>query len=223
MWWADDESSQDKGVSEATMAIHQLKGHGSGSEPNMLRRSDREDHPGPGQWPSLCAAQWRLLLALEEVIERGIMSGKYVQGQYVAALEQLIEERWQVPDAVAVNSGSSALRLALEALELEAGSEVLVPALTFISTAFAVSDAGLVPVFVDVDPQTLTLDPEAAQAAITEKTVAMVPVHLYGQMADMFPLLDLADTSGLYVVEDAAQAHGATYTSSCSSAASESV
>jgi dTDP-4-amino-4,6-dideoxygalactose transaminase len=77
-----------------------------------------------------------LLLALEEVIERGVTSGKYVQGQYVAALEQLIEERWQVAAAVAVNSGSSALRLALEALQLEAGSEVLVPALTFISTAY---------------------------------------------------------------------------------------
>jgi len=158
-----------------------------------------------------------MLAALEAVIERGITTGTYVQGSCVAALEERIKERWNVSAAIAVNSGSSALRLAFEALRLEAGREVLVPALTFISTAYAVSDAGLVPVFVDVDPQTLTIDPKAAQEAITEKTAAVVPVHLYGQMVDMLPLLDLADTYGLYVVEDAAQAHGATYTCSSSS------
>ncbi len=117
----------------------------------------------------------------------------------------------------AVNSGSSALRLAFESLCIEAGREVLVPVPTFISTAYAISDAGLVPVFVDVDPQTLTIHPRAAQAAVTKKTAVIVPVHLHGQMADMLPLLDLADTYGLYVVEDAAQAHGATYTYSSSS------
>jgi dTDP-4-amino-4,6-dideoxygalactose transaminase len=160
-----------------------------------------------------------MLAALEAVIERGITSGKYVQGSCVATLEERIEEQWDVSAAIAVNSGSSALRLAFEALRLEAGREVIVPALTFISTAYAVSDAGLVPVFVDVDPQTLTMDPFAAQAAMTDKTVAIVPVHLHGQMAEMLSLLDLADTYGLYVIEDAAQAHGATYT--CSSSSSD--
>src|SRR5436309_904954 len=155
-----------------------------------------------------------LLAALADVIEGGATSGKHTQGQHVAALERLIEERWQVGAAVAVNSGSSALRLALEALHLEPGREVIVPALTFISTAYAVSDAGLVPVFVDVDPETFTLDPDAAQAAVTGSTAAVLPVHLYGQMADMLPLLDLADTSNLFVIEDVAQAHGATYGSS---------
>ncbi|MFL5667657.1 MAG: DegT/DnrJ/EryC1/StrS family aminotransferase [Ktedonobacteraceae bacterium] len=184
------------------------------------RRATGNIIPAQGNGRRFVQRKRRLLMALDEVIERGITSGKYVQGQYVAALEKLIEERWHVAAAVAVNSGSSALRLALEALQLEAGSEVLVPALTFISTAYAASDAGLVPVFVDVDPQTFTMEPKAAEAAITEKTVAMVPVHMHGQMADMFPLLDLADTYGLYVVEDAAQAHGATYTSSFSSSAS---
>jgi dTDP-4-amino-4,6-dideoxygalactose transaminase len=159
----------------------------------------------------------RLLAALEAVIEQGATTGRYVQGASVAALEKQIEERWNVAAAIAVNSGSSALRLAFESLCIEAGREVLVPALTFISTAYAVSDAGLVPVFVDVDPQTLTINPIAAQAAVTKKTAAVVPVHLHGQMADMLPLLDLADTYGLYVVEDAAQAHGATYTFSSSS------
>lgn len=159
----------------------------------------------------------RLLLAvLADVIEGGATSGKHTQGQHVAALERLIEERWQVGAAVAVNSGSAALRLALEALRLGPGREVIVPALTFISTAYAVSDAGLVSVFVDIDPQTLMLDPDAAQAAITRNTAVLLPVHLYGQMADMLPLLDLADASNLFVIEDAAQAHGATYGSSSS-------
>ena len=170
--------------------------------------------PAQGHGRRFVQRRRRMLAALEDVIEQGITSGKYTQGPRVAALEERIEERWHVAAAVAVNSGSSALRLACEALCLEAGREVLVPALTFISTAYAVSDAGLVPVFVDVDPQTLTLDPSAAQAAMTRKTIAMLPVHLHGQMADMFPLLDLADAYGLSVVEDAAQAHGATYTSS---------
>lgn len=157
----------------------------------------------------------RLLLAvLADVIEGGATNGEYSQGQHVAALERLIEERWQVGTAVATSSGSAALRLALEALRLEPGREVIVPALTFISTAYAVSDAGLVPVFVDIDPETLTLDPDAAQAAVTGNTAALLPVHLHGQMADMLPLLDLADTDSLFVIEDAAQAHGATYGSS---------
>ncbi len=173
--------------------------------------------PAQGHGRRFLQRKRRMLAALEAVIERGITSVNYVQGSCVATLEAQIEERWHVSAAIAVNSGSSALRLAFEALRIEAGREVLVPALTFISTAYAVSDAGLVPVFVDVDPQTLTIDPMAAQAAITEKTAAIVPVHVYGQMAEMLPLLDLADTYGLYVVEDAAQAHGATYTYSSSS------
>jgi dTDP-4-amino-4,6-dideoxygalactose transaminase len=174
--------------------------------------------PAQGHGRRFVQRKRRMLAALADVIEQGITSGKYTQGPRVAALEELMEERWHVAAAVAVNSGSSALRLACEALRLEAGREVLVPALTFISTVYAVSDAGLVPVFVDVDPQTLTMDSSAAQAAMTRKTIAMVPVHLHGQMADMFPLLDLADTYGLYIVEDAAQAHGATYSSSRGSA-----
>jgi dTDP-4-amino-4,6-dideoxygalactose transaminase len=162
--------------------------------------------PAQGHGRRFLGRKRHLLAALADVIESGGASGKYTQGPRVAALEELMEERWHVASAIAVNSGSSALRLACEGLCLEAGREVLVPALTFISTAYAVSDAGLVPVFVDVDPQTLTLDPSAAQAAMTRKTSAILPVHLHGQMADMFPLLDLADTYGLYIVEDAAQA-----------------
>jgi dTDP-4-amino-4,6-dideoxygalactose transaminase len=178
--------------------------------------------PSQGHGRRFVERKRRMLAALEAVIERGVTTGKYVQGACVATLEERIEERWNVAAAIAVNSGSSALRLAFEALRLEAGREVLIPALTFISTAFAVSDTGLIPVFVDVDPQTLTINPIAAQAAVTKKTAAIVPVHVHGQMADMLALLDLADTYGLYVVEDAAQAHGATYTYSSSSSSSSS-
>jgi len=138
--------------------------------------------PAQGNGRRFARRKRHLVATLTDVIDAGLNTGKYVQGSYVRAFERLIEERWQVAAAVAVNSGSAALRLAFEALHIEAGREVLVPALTFISTAHAVHDAGL------------------------------VPVHMYGQMADMTPLLDLADAYGLYVVEDAAQAHGATYT-----------
>src|SRR5258708_37586889 len=111
-----------------------------------------------------------LVATLTDVIDAGLNTGKHVQGSYARAFERLIEERWQVAAAVAVNSGSAALRLAFEALHIEAGREVLVPALTFISTAYAVHDAGLVPVFVDIDPHTFTIDPAAVDTAISEKT-----------------------------------------------------
>jgi dTDP-4-amino-4,6-dideoxygalactose transaminase len=152
-----------------------------------------------------------MLAALASVIDAGAQNGKYVQGTNVAALERRIKERWGVAAAFAVNSGSSALRLGLETLNIAAGSEVIMPALTFIATAYAVSDAGLIPVFVDIDPQTFTVDPAAVRAAITEKTAAIIPVHLYGQMADMQPIMEIANAHDLFVIEDAAQAHGATY------------
>src|SRR5258708_34863766 len=107
-----------------------------------------------------------------------------------------MEECWHVGSSIAVNSGSSALRLACEALCLEAGREVLVPALTFISPAYAVSDAGPVPAFVDVDPQALTIDPMAARAAMPEKPPPIVPGHLHGHEAHRHALLAPADSTG---------------------------
>ena len=179
--------------------------------PSVSGRSTLQRIPAQGNGRRFVRRKEQILAAMGEVIDAGVTTGKYVQGPRVAALEQLIAKTWHVPAAIAVNSGTSALRLSLEALHLQAGGEVLVPALTFISTAYAISAAGLVPVFVDIDPQTLTLDPVAAHDAITTQTVAMVPVHLHGQMAEMLPLLHLADTYGLSVIEDCAQAHGATY------------
>lgn len=152
-----------------------------------------------------------MLAALATVIDAGAQSGRYVQGANVAALERRIAAQWGVAAALAVNSGSSALRLALAALDITMGREVIMPALTFIATAYAVSDAGLIPVFVDIDPQTFTIDPAAMRAAITSKTAAIIPVHLYGQMADMQPIMEIANEHDLLVIEDAAQAHGAVY------------
>ena len=179
---------------------------------HVSSRSTLQSIPAQGNGRRLLGRKGQILAAMGEVIDAGVATGKYVQGPRVAALEQALARKWHVPAAVAVNSGTSALHLSFEALQLPAGGEVLVPAVSFISTAYAISAAGLVPVFVDVDPQTWTMDPSAAFAAITPQTVALVPVHLHGQMAEMRPLLALAETYGLAMIEDCAQAHGATYT-----------
>lgn len=167
--------------------------------------------PAQGHGRRFARRKAEMLAALATVIDAGAQSGRYVQGANVAALERRIAVQWGVAAALAVNSGSSALRLALAALDITVGREVIMPALTFIATAYAVSDAGLIPVFVDIDPQTFTINPAAMRAAITSKTAVIIPVHLYGQMADMQPIMEIANAHDLLVIEDAAQAHGATY------------
>lgn len=143
-------------------------------------------------------------------ISEVIASGKYLLGPRVDTLEKTIGKSWGA-SALATNSGTASLQIALMAANVKQGDEVIVPALTFASTAFAVQAVGATPVFVDVDPYTLTLDPQAAGAAIRHNTVAMIPVHLHGQMADMQPLMELATKHNLTIIEDCAQAHGATY------------
>ncbi|RLF04656.1 MAG: hypothetical protein DRJ60_06770 [Thermoprotei archaeon] len=113
-----------------------------------------------------------------------------------------------VKNAIAVNSGTAALHLSLMALGVGPGDEVLVPSLTFVATANVVVLAGAKPVFVDVDPKTYTMDPKDLERKITERTKAIIPVHLYGLMADMDSIMSIADKHGISVIEDAAQAHG---------------
>jgi dTDP-4-amino-4,6-dideoxygalactose transaminase len=138
-------------------------------------------------------------------------SGSYVLGPRVEAFEGAFANFTGAEHCIAVNSGTSALHLALLAAGVGAGDEVVTVPMTFIATSWAVSYVGARPVFVDVDPETYTLDPARLEAAITPRTKAILPVHLYGQPADLSPILDVAARHGLPVIEDAAQAHAATY------------
>lgn len=154
----------------------------------------------------------RPFIGLEEraAVDRVLFSGMLAQGPEVAAFESefsaAVVDGWQ---AVAVNSGTSALHLSMVALGIGPGDEVIVPSFTFAATANAVSLTGATPVFVDIDPRTFCMDPAAAAAAITSRTVAIMPVHLYGHPADLRALSALATTHDLLLVEDAAQAHAA--------------
>ena len=132
-------------------------------------------------------------------------------GPNVQALEQEFAAFCGVPHAIGVSDGTTALQLALMACGVGAGDEVITVSHTFVATAEAISLVGATPVFVDIDPQTYTIDVGQVGERITERTRAIIPVHLYGQTADMDPLLTLAREHGLWVIEDACQAHGARY------------
>jgi perosamine synthetase len=142
-----------------------------------------------------------------EAVDRVLQSGMLAQGPEVAAFESEFSAIVGNRHCIAVNSGTSGLHMALEALGLDTGDEVIVPSFTFAATANAVALTGATPVFVDIDPQTFNIDPQAIEAAITPKTKAIQPVHLYGQTAAMKEIMDIARRHNLLVVEDAAQAH----------------
>ena len=144
-------------------------------------------------------------------IARVVDSGRFLHGPEVQELERAVAELCGVEHAIACASGSDALLLALLALEIGPGDEVIVPSFTFFATASAVTRAGARPVFVDIDPRTFNIDPESVRKAITPRTKAIIPVHLFGQCADMDALVDLARRHKLLVIEDAAQAIGAKY------------
>ena len=148
---------------------------------------------------------------LEAALGRVLDSGAYTLGPEVAAFEQEFAAWSGVPHAVALNSGTTALHLALLAAGVGPGDDVVTTPFTFIATACAIRYVGANPVFADIDFATRNLDPVAAAKAITPRTRALLPVHLYGQTADMDPLRALAERHGLALIEDAAQAHGATY------------
>jgi dTDP-4-amino-4,6-dideoxygalactose transaminase len=157
-------------------------------------------------------AQYRAIRdEVRPAIDRVLESCEFTLGSEVAAFEAEFAAHCRTAYGVGVNSGTSALHLALLAAGVGPGDEVITVPFTFIATVSAIDYTGARPVFVDIDPVTFTIDPSAIEAAISERTKAIVPVHLYGQPADMDPLLAIARRHGLVVIEDAAQAHGAEY------------
>ena len=155
-------------------------------------------------------AQYRSIRdELDAAVRSVVESQRFVLGPEVEALEAELSDYLGVEHAVGCASGTDALLLTLEALEAEPGSDVIVPSFTFFATAGAVWNAGLRPVFCDVDPDTFNLTAACLEAAWTDRTVAVVPVHLFGQMAPMAEIRTLAAVRGAFVLEDAAQAIGA--------------
>jgi dTDP-4-amino-4,6-dideoxygalactose transaminase len=148
---------------------------------------------------------------LDAAYRRVMESGWYILGKEVEAFETEFAEYCGVKHCVGVGNGLDALHLILRAMDIGPGDEVIVPANTYIATWLAVSYAGATPVPVEPDEWTYNIDPRLVEQAITHRTKAILPVHLYGQPADMDPILDLAKRHGLKVIEDAAQAHGARY------------
>jgi dTDP-4-amino-4,6-dideoxygalactose transaminase len=140
-----------------------------------------------------------------------LASGQYILGEEVARLEQEFADYCNVKHAIAVNTGTSALHLSLLAAGVGPGDEVITVPFTFVATVSAICYTGARPVFVDVEPVTLTMDPAQLEAKITSRTKAIIPVHLYGQMADMDAIQAIADHYRIPVIEDACQAHGAQY------------
>ncbi|MEQ1572690.1 MAG: DegT/DnrJ/EryC1/StrS family aminotransferase [Vicinamibacterales bacterium] len=157
-------------------------------------------------------AQYRgLKPEIDDAVLRVLDSAQFILGPEVSAFEREFADYCGAAEAIAVNTGTSALHLSLLAAGIGAGDEVITVPFTFVATAAAIVYAGARPVFVDIDPVTFTMDPARIEAAISGRTKAIMPVHLYGQAADMEPILEIARRRNLRVIEDAAQAHGAEY------------
>jgi dTDP-4-amino-4,6-dideoxygalactose transaminase len=158
------------------------------------------------------AAQYESISAEVEVAMSGVLKRTdFILGHDVEQFEAEFAAYCETSFAVGLDSGTSAIEMALRAYGIGPGDEVITVANSFIATALAISYTGARPVLVDVDPETYNMDPALLEAAITPRTKAVVPVHLYGQPADMDPIVALAEERGLVVVEDACQAHGARY------------
>src|SRR6202453_1028544 len=157
----------------------------------------------------LPAEYHELKTEINAAVARVLESGQYVGGPEIAALEEEFAGYCGARYGVAVNSGTSALHLALLAAGVQPGDEVITVPFTFYATVAAIGYVGATPVYVDIDPATFNIDAAKIEAAITERTRAILLVHLYGQCADMDPILEIARRHKLIVIEDAAQSHGA--------------
>src|SRR5579884_1241152 len=151
------------------------------------------------------------LLGTEEeaAVLRVLASAQLAQGEHVATFERRFAELCQVREAIAASSGTAALHLALLAHNSGPGDEVITTAFSFAATANVILLVGATPVFVDIEPDTYTLDPTLVEAAITRRTKAIIPVHLFGHPCDMTRLSQLAEAYSLVLIEDASQAHAA--------------
>ena len=167
----------------------------------------------PARWPfcdlraGYLAQREHLLAAAARVLD----SGHYVLGTEVESFERELAQWLGLPHVVGVANATDALELALRGLDVGPGDEVIIPALTAAPTAMAVLAAGATPVLADIDPAYFTLDPGSLRACLSMRTAAIIPVHLYGQCADMDAIRHIAETAGVPIVEDCAQAHGAGY------------
>jgi dTDP-4-amino-4,6-dideoxygalactose transaminase len=159
----------------------------------------------------LCAAYEELRAEMDGAVARAMASGWYIGGNEVEAFERAYADYCEADHCVGVANGLDALHLALRALGIGAGDEVIVASNSYIATLLAVTTAGATPVLVEPDANTFNLDPELIEPAVTERTKAILPTHLYGQPADLDAIHAVARNHGLKVIEDAAQAHGARY------------
>jgi dTDP-4-amino-4,6-dideoxygalactose transaminase len=148
---------------------------------------------------------------IQAAVARVLRSGRFILGPEVTAFEQEVADYLGVKHAVGVNSGTDALTISLRSLGIGPGDEVITTPFTFVATAEAICTAGATPVFVDIDPDTFNIDPNRIEPAITERTKAILPVHLFGLAADMDPILAVAKRHSLRVMEDTAQAFGGRY------------
>lgn len=158
------------------------------------------------------SAQYRSIASeIDQAISAVLHGADFILGRDVRLFEQKFATYCEAAYAVGVDSGTSALELALRAFGVGSGDEVITVANSYIASALAISHTGATPVLVDADPQTYTINVSAIEGVISPRTRAIIPVHLYGQPADMDPILQIARNQGLFVLEDACQAHGATY------------
>src|ERR1700753_2029611 len=165
----------------------------------------------PGPFADLQLQYQTIKSEIDTAIASVIRDNAFIRGPYVDAFEREFAEAAEIRHCVSCANGTDALYLAMAALKVNPGDEVITTAHSWISTSAMITHAGATPVFCDTDGTTFTIDPEAIEAAITERTVGIIPVHLYGQPADMDAIMAIARKQRLWVIEDCAQAHLARY------------